>query len=65
MGQKQSGIFFAKGLDRIPRAKVICPSGKIGLTISSAEIILRNGFAVILRCALFLARLEGWPHALR
>jgi hypothetical protein len=27
LGQKQSGIFFATGLDRIRRAKVICPSG--------------------------------------
>jgi hypothetical protein len=28
LGKKQSGIFFAKGLDRFWRAKVICPSGR-------------------------------------
>jgi len=27
LGQKQSGIFSAKGLDRIRRVKVICPTG--------------------------------------
>jgi hypothetical protein len=54
----ETEIFLQKGLDRFWCAKVICPSGKI----SDRHL---NTNTVILRCAHFLARLEGWLHALR
>jgi hypothetical protein len=43
----------------------ITTRGDPAARFNNGTVVPCNGFAVILRCARFLARLEGWPYAQR